>query len=272
MQTDKEYEQSYNSLITTSLCDVKDDRKVRSLTLEFEDCSEVQFNLISKVLKQFVKKSGVEKMSPNQLIVLNFEKNKIDYNFSNNVATGSEIGKIKSDLRRQLRAESNREKTEFETHILEMKKEGNILDLSNDSLVVGLSKKSNTLFGDERSVAGNLERLIEIKGKISQSLKEVNKVIHKEDNYEEFVKLIKEKGFILSYAGCLKLALRKGLNTKDLLRPTFGSSSIDEVKASAISPKCVDPITIPIDQKESAIGHPLFKQALSTVLSLRKPG
>jgi len=190
------------------------------------------FELIHKSVKTFV----TELLSSNgKVIVYHLERNNPEYELKENIIHESNLKKIKEKLKKAEKIAEEKIRREFKEEGKKRREEKireliNIKEKSfreNEEMRRKLeteikeSERLNTEINNRHKemseIKDKLKDLQNLKLKLEKSKKEVNKIISKELNKEEYLTEMKKVGFILSYAGCLKIALNKKISNKDLV-------------------------------------------------------
>jgi len=170
-----------------------------------------------------------------KLLVYRLENNKSDYELRNSVISEQSLTKIKKKLKQIEKETEDKENQEFKKYMREIrekqinelktklesvKEDGKMIKTKlNEELSEAnrLNDEINNKYKEITDIKSKLDTLSELRVKLEKSKKEVNKFISKQPNRQEYYDEMKKMGFILSYAGCLKIAIRESLNAKDVL-------------------------------------------------------
>jgi len=164
-------------------------------------------------------------MTKRKLIVYNVENNKLEYDLWDRfLISKQEISRIKNKIAQ------NEKKAEKEQHDLDRYYANKIKiqnDLRKEQLKKEIQSKQSAIEESEKelvdrfamlcSLNEKLNKLKEIQEDISKSKSEVLKVVNNLENKKDYLDVIHDQGFVLSYAGCLKIAMNYKINEKDII-------------------------------------------------------
>jgi len=175
-----------------------------------------------------------------KLLVYKFENDKLDYKMTSSVIHEKKLRNIKNELRRIEKIEEERERIELKEYMKEIR-EKQIVDLKNKlskansdnnelrnklfeevSESEKINEKLNKDFKEMTDIKTKLNDLLSLRKKLEDSKKAVISLIKDQPNKNEYLSEMKTNGFILSYAGCLKIALKRSISSKDIIHKDKG--------------------------------------------------
>jgi len=183
-----------------------------------------------------------------KLLVYRLENEKLDYNMTSSVIHEQNLKKIKNELRRVEKNKEEKERIEFKEYMREIREKQitnyknklSEVALENDELrsklleemseAKKLNEKINGEYKEMTDIKTKLGDLLKLREKLEDSKKAVIKLIKDQPNKNEYLSEMKTNGFILSYAGCLKIALKKAISSKDIVHKEHGENMDSIIK------------------------------------------